>query len=125
MILNKLIKIGLLAIIVSFFSNCYDEPFFELRVAIVNQQLEPVSNVNIDVLITDIDSGNINNDATIDLNATSDGGGLANFSFQNKAFVTVRACKNNLCREGHIYLEENITKDLTLMLEEHECDYCL
>ena len=135
MILNKLNKIILLALCI-FFTQCYTDPFFELTVKVVGQDFNPISNVMVKIEVTGVDNGEVLPGSIIYFESTSDNNGNAFFNFENKAFVTARVCLPEdssikgqgfvgTCREGHIYLEENTNKELSLMLEEADCNYCL
>ena len=87
----------------------------------------------ININIIDIETGDHINpdDVTIDFDAISGSDGKAFFNFENKAFVTARVCQTTqsgtqpMCKEGHIYLEENINKELSLMIQEGDCSYCI
>ena len=77
--------------------------------------------------VIDIENGNLIDGSIINLEATTNNQGESTFSFDNKAFVTVRACheaETYMCKEGHVYLEENLNKELTLMIEQENCLYC-
>ena len=135
MILNKLNKIILLVLCV-FFTQCYTEPFFELTVKVVGQDFNPISNVLVKIEVTGVDNGEALPGSIIYFESMSDNNGNAFFNFENKAFVSARVCvpENSSmtgggfvgkCREGHVYLEENTNKELSLMIEEGDCSYCL
>ena len=127
--LNKIILIvGLLIL-----TQCYKEPFFELSVEIIDQDLNPVPNCLITIEITDVDNGNLISEEILEdvFSGTTNSGGSVDFSFENKAFVAVRACFSSeeltptMCKEGHVYLEENEKKTLTLMIQpDGDCSYC-
>ena len=121
--LNKIVFIFFLLLI----AQCYKSPFFELRVVVVDQKLNPVSNVSIIIEVTDVSTGDPIDGSMINFSSNTDNSGKCVFSFDNKAFVTVRACPSQIgvCKEGYVYLEENSTKELTLMLEEGGCSYCV
>ena len=114
-----------------FITQCYKVPFFELSVEVINENLEPIPNCVVSIEITDLDTGNIITGEILNSeysDITNDGGTVM-FSFENKAFVTARACfmldeMTGMCKQGHVYLEENETKTLTLMIEENNCNYC-
>ena len=130
MITYKLHKLILVFFLLSF-TQCYKAPFFELTVQVINQELEPVPGCDVSIEITDLDSGNIIAGEILNSeygDVTNDSG-IAQFSFENKAFVTARACvilseMTAMCKQGHVYLEDNETKSLTLMIEETNCSYC-
>ena len=121
--LNKIVFIFFLLLI----AQCYKAPFFELSIVVVDQTLNPVADVSITIEVTDVSSGEVINGSIINFGSNTDSNGRSVFSFEHKAFVTVRACPAQIgvCKEGYVYLEENTTKELTLMLEGGECSYCL
>tara|TARA_Y100001968_G_scaffold206426_1_gene189630 strand:+ start:202 stop:597 length:396 start_codon:yes stop_codon:yes gene_type:complete len=130
MITYKLHKILFLFFLFSI-TQCYKTPFFELSVEVINENLEPIPNCVVSIEITDLDTGDIISGQIIN----SEYGGITNdsgtvlFGFENKAFITARACfvlddMAAMCKQGHVYLEENETKTLTLMVEESNCNYC-
>tara|TARA_B100001250_G_scaffold405629_1_gene423405 strand:+ start:39 stop:434 length:396 start_codon:yes stop_codon:yes gene_type:complete len=130
MITHKLHKIILVFLLLSF-TQCYKAPFFELTVQVINQELEPVSGCHVSIEITDLDSGDIISGEIInsEYSDVTNDGGIVQFSFENKAFVAARACfvlneMTAMCKQGHVYLEDNETKSLTLMIEETNCAYC-
>ena len=127
MIRHKLNKVILIFLALSL-TQCYTDPFFELTVEIVDQDLNPVLNANIVIEATDIDDGSSIDGSIIYFEGITNDSGTAEFSFENKAFISARACLNSndlvLCKEGHIYLEANNKKTLTLMIEPGECSYC-
>ena len=140
MISNKLNKIILL-IVCSLFVQCYTDPFFELTVTVVDQNLNPITGAEIKVQVSDIDSGIIDTlshiNGEVDFFSITNTEGKAFFNFENKAFISVRACFgqnvedgglqvfSGSCREGHIYLEEDTNKEISLMVENSSCGYCL
>ena len=127
MIRHKLNKIVLILLAFSL-TQCYTDPFFDLTVEIVNQDLNPVPNTNIVIEATDVDDGSSIDGSIIYFEATTNDQGIAEFNFENKAFINARACINlddiTMCKEGHIYLEANTNKTLTLMIDDGVCDYC-
>ncbi|MBF24966.1 MAG: hypothetical protein CMP49_00385 [Flavobacteriales bacterium] len=127
MIKQKLYKIILLFVAFSL-TQCYTDPFFTLTVEIVDQNLNPVENVNIVIEATDVDNGTTIDGSIIFFEGITNNQGVVEFDFENKAFVSARACITlndiNMCKEGHIYLEANTNKNLTLMIDEGDCIYC-
>lgn len=130
MILAKMNKF-LLICSICFLTQCYTEPFFELTVKVVDQEINGVSDVSVKVLVQDVENGDPIEGSTIALEATTNNAGESTFSFDNKAFVTVQCCFEEAilkCKDGAVYLEENKNKEFTLMLEEvndnESCDYC-
>ena len=132
MIQAKIYKCVIILIATFIFSGCYTEPFFELTVKIVDESLSPVSNSEVKISITDIDNGQLVPGSILSDEGITDNEGKVLFSFENKAFITARACLDNpsvgsasyLCREGNVYLEEDTNKELTLMLQSSDCEFC-
>ena len=131
MIISK-IKKFLLILPILVLTQCYTDPFFELTVNVVDQNSNLISNA---IVKTVSDAENDTLLEYITQSKTTNGDGKAFFAFENKAFLTVIACYDNsmsniegdvlLCKEGHIYLEENTNKSITLMLQ-NDCsnEYC-
>jgi len=132
MIQAKIYKCVIILITTFIFSGCYTDPFFELTVKVVDQSLSPVSNSEVKISITDIDNGQLVPGSILSDEGITDNEGKVLFSFENKAFITARACFDNssfgsasyLCREGNVYLEEDTNKELTLMLQSSDCQFC-
>ena len=130
MITYKLHKIIFVFFLLSF-TQCYKAPFFELTVQVINQELEPVSGCDVSIDITDLDNGNIISGEILnnEYGGTTNNSGIITFSFENKAFITASACfslseMTAMCKQGHVYLEDNENKNLTLMIAETNCAYC-
>ena len=134
MILSKINK-TILAISLLFLIQCYQNPFFELTVEVIDQDSNPVSDLLIKIEITDLDNGSLIEDSIIGnyFEESTNNEGKVSFSFENKALVTARVCHEAngslFCAEGHSYLEENKKKELKLMLQSSEvehtqCAYC-
>ena len=130
MIVSKIHK-TLIVLSLFFLTQCYTEPFFELTVRVLDDNLNPVTNAEVKIEITDIQNGNLVSGAIISQSGTTGQDGSVFFSFENKAFITARACLNNssipttfLCKEGNVYLEENTNKEISLMLQADNCNYC-
>ena len=130
MIISKINKTVLILSLL-FLTQCYTEPFFELTIRVVDGALDPVSNTEVKIEITDINNGNPVPGSIVKQSGTTGDDGSVSFSFENKAFVTARACYDILssastymCKEGNVYLEENTNKELSLMLQVDSCEYC-
>ena len=130
MIVSKIHK-TLIILSLFFLTQCFTEPFFELTVRVVDDSLNPVANSEVKIEITDIQNGNLVPGSIISQSGTSGQDGSVFFSFDNKAFVTVRACFSGdsspltyVCKESNVYLEENTNKELSLMLQADNCGYC-
>jgi hypothetical protein len=126
-------KLNKFLLVLSLFSlsQCYKAPLFDLTIEIINENLEPVPNCFISIEITDVETGDIISGEIINSEYTdvTDSGGIAQFTFENRAFVNARACLTSIdnpvmCKEGHVYLEANENTKLTLMIEEEICEYC-
>lgn len=131
MILTKINK-SVLVLFVLILTQCYTEPFFELTVSVVDEDLNPVSGAVIKIEVIDIENGSLVDGSIIDLESTSEADGKSLFSFENKAFITARVCYEMiiddveyLCKEGHVYLEDNVNKEITLMIQSDDCNYCM
>lgn len=133
MIISKIKKI-ILILPILVLTQCYTEPFFELTVNIIDGNTNPIPNATVTVEVTDVENGDLVEGSILYFESITNSSGTSMFNFENKAFVTVRACFENnlsdieenefLCKEGHIYLEENINKTITLMLQSDDCTYC-
>ncbi len=142
MFLKNLCKFLLISIL-CFSTQCYKAPFFELTIKVVNQDLDPVKNVSVQIVATDVESGNLdvieNADLTDldgnDLVCETSSSGECQFSFEKKAFLTVLACinsdenDNGMCQETYVYLKEDENVISTIMLVEYDkndynCSYC-
>tara|TARA_B100000902_G_C27205093_1_gene861178 strand:+ start:865 stop:1260 length:396 start_codon:yes stop_codon:yes gene_type:complete len=130
MIVSKINK-TLLILSLFFLTQCYTEPFFELTIRVLDDNLNPVSNTEVKIEITDIDNGDLVSGSIVKKSGTTGDDGSVSFSFENKAFVTARACydllsssSTYLCKESNVYLEENTNKELSLMLQADNCGYC-
>ena len=132
MILTKMNKFFLI-LSLCFLTQCYTEPFFELTVKVVDQDINGIANVKVKILVQDVENGNPIDGSIIALEAITNNAGESSFSFENKAFVTVQCCYEEaimMCKDCVVYLEENKNKEFTLMLEEldnnsNNCTYCL
>ena len=56
MIVGKMNKF-LLIVSLCFLTQCYTEPFFELTVKVVDQEINAVANVNVKILVQDVENG--------------------------------------------------------------------
>ena len=113
-------------------TQCYKAPFFELTVETIGQDLGPIGSASITIEVTDIENGNVVEGSIIYVEGITNSEGLVEFDFEKKAFISVTACFESdysesgfLCKSGHVYLEENENKTLTLMLEEGGCLDCV
>lgn len=134
------LKNFILLTLICFMITCYKAPVFELTVQIKNQDLDPVENVSVKIVISDIDSGEILENTDLsdingeELNCKTNSAGECFFSFDNKAFVTILACSVSeedavMCQQGYVYIEEDENNIGILMLEtpendDYNCNYC-
>ena len=99
--------------------GCYEEPFFKLKVNVVDQNLDPIENAEVIISVQDsngviIDSANVYKSGLADLN------GNILFEFENLGFFAVETIKtfNNgsdpICGSASVGLEENMTKEITI-----------
>jgi len=142
MFMRKFTKL-LLILSLFFIAQCYKAPFFELTVKIVDQNFNPVQNVSVEIVAADVDSDNLDgipdsNLTDLDgakLECTTNGSGECEFSFENKAFITIQACFDSdenddfMCQEAFVYLkeDENIVRELMLVdieMNAYNCSYC-
>ena len=120
----RILFFGILMIITF---GCYEDPFFKLKVNVVDQNLTPVENAEVIISVQDstgviIDSANVYKTGFSDLN------GEVLFEFENLGFFTVEANKvfdnnsNPICGSASVGLEENTTKEITIFTTEANCN---
>ena len=107
------------------FVSCYEDPFFKLKVFVVNQDFIPVEGADVIISVQN-DSGEIIEDATVFKSALTDSNGLASFDFENLGFFSVQAQKvifsTNICGSSSVSLEENVIKEITILATESNCN---
>jgi len=112
--------------------GCYEEPFFKLKVNVVDQNLTPIENAEVIISVQDengviIDSANVYKSGLTDLN------GNILFEFENLGFFAVETTKiientkdstlnYEICGTASIGLEENMTKEITILTTESNCN---
>ena len=107
--------------------GCYQDPFFKLKVSIIDQDLVPVASAEVIISVQDengviIDSANVYKTGLTDLN------GEVLFEFENLGFFNVDASKiltgenNQICGSASVSLEENMTKEIPIMITESNCN---
>jgi len=107
--------------------SCYEDPFFTLKVFVVNQDFNIVEGADVVVSVQN-DQGEIVEDATIFQTSTTDNNGLASFEFDNLGFFSVQVQKTNyepyqiICGNTSVSLEENIIKEITILATESNCN---
>jgi len=107
------------------FVSCYEDPFFKLKVFVVNQDFIPVEGADVIISVQN-DLGEIIEDATVFKSASTDNNGLASFDFENLGFFSVQVQKTifstNICGSSSVSLEENIIKEITILATESNCN---
>ena len=107
------------------FVSCYEDPFFKLKVFVVNQDFIPVEGAEVIISVQN-DLGEIIEDATVFKSASTDNNGLASFDFENLGFFSVQVQKTifstNICGSSSVSLEENIIKEITILATESNCN---
>ena len=68
------------------FVSCYEDPFFKLKVFVVDQDFLPVEGADVIISVQN-DLGEIIEDATVFKSASTDNNGLASFDFENLGFI--------------------------------------
>jgi len=126
------IRIFFLGFITIMALGCYEEPFFKLNVSVVNQDLVAIENAEVIISVQDengaiIDSANVYKSGFTDLN------GNILFEFDNLGFFTVETKKMienikdstlnyEICGSASVGLEENMTKEITILNHESNCN---
>ncbi len=106
--------------------SCYEDPFFKLKVFVVDQDFNAIEGADV-VISVQNDEGEIVEDATVYQSSTTDFNGLASFEFDNLGFFSIQAQKNYdtnqiICGNSSVSLEENITKEITILATESNCN---
>ena len=107
--------------------GCYEDPFFKLKVNVVDQNLTPVENAEVIISVQD-STGLIIDSANVYKTGFSDFNGGVLFEFENLGFFTVEANKffengeNPICGSASVGLEENTTKEITIFTTESNCN---
>ena len=107
------------------FVSCYEDPFFKLKVFVVDQDFIPVEGADVIISVQN-DLGEIIEDATVFKSASTDNNGLASFDFENLGFFSIQVQKTiistNICGTSSVSLEENIIKEITILATESNCN---
>ena len=123
----KRIYLFLLIVISLNYVSCYEDPFYKLNVFVVDQELNVVENADIIISVQN-DLGEIVEDATVYHTSTTDVNGLAKFEFENLGFFSIQVQEiisepnNIICGNSSVSLEENITKEITILATESNCN---
>ena len=123
--MNRIYVLFIFLITVVCFS-CYEDPFFKLKVFVVDQDLNTVEGAEVVISVQD-DQGQIIEDATVFQSSITDDMGLASFDFDNLGFFSIQVQKTYgpyqiICGNSSVSLEENITKEITILATESNCD---
>lgn len=106
--------------------SCYEDPFFKLKVFVVDQDFNTIEGADV-VISVQNDEGEIVEGATVYQSSTTDFNGLASFDFDNLGFFSIQAQKTYgpddiICGNSSVSLEENITKEITILATESNCN---
>ena len=112
-------------IMITIFS-CYEDPFFKLQVNVVDQNLSPIENAEVIVSVQD-DNGLIIDSANVYKTGFTNIQGEIIFEFENLGFFSVETNKvfNDgfiVCGSASVGLEENTTKEITILTIESNCN---
>ena len=123
----KRIYIVLMVFITLSYFSCYEDPFFKLKVFVVDQDFNSVEAAEVIISVQN-DNGEIIEEATVFQSSTTDVNGLASFDFDNLGFFSIQVQKqiseNNqvICGHSSVSLEENIIKEITILATESNCN---
>tara|TARA_B100001248_G_C27305806_1_gene419396 strand:- start:172 stop:546 length:375 start_codon:yes stop_codon:yes gene_type:complete len=123
----KRIYLFLLIVISLNYVSCYEDPFYKLNVFVVDQELNLVENADVIISVQN-DLGEIVEDATVYHTSTTDVNGLSKFEFENLGFFSIQVQKiifepdNIICGTSSVSLEENTTKEITILATEPNCN---
>jgi len=106
--------------------SCYEDPFFKLKVFVVDQDFNTIEGADIVISVQD-EVGEIVEEATIYQTSITDYNGLASFEFDNLGFFAIQVQKtygpdNMICGNSSVSLEENIIKEITILATESNCN---
>ena len=123
----KRIYLLLLLVITLNCTSCYEDPFFKLKVFVVNQDLNIIEGADV-VISVQNNEGEIVENAIVFQSSTTDNNGLASFDFDNLGFFSIQVQKqiveiNQLiCGNSSVSLEENSIKEITILATESNCN---
>lgn len=123
----KRIYLLLLLLITLNCTSCYEDPFFKLKVFVVNQDLNIIEGADV-VISVQNNEGEIVENAIVFQSSTTDNNGLASFDFDNLGFFSIQVQKqiveiNQLiCGNSSVSLEENSIKEITILATESNCN---
>jgi hypothetical protein len=107
--------------------GCYEEPSFKLKVNVVNQSLVPIESAEVIISVQD-EFGIIVDSANVYKSGFTNSNGNILFEFENLGFFTVESIKtfdngsNQICGSASVGLEENTTKEITILNTESNCN---
>ena len=122
----KRIYLLLLFLITLNYISCYEDPFFKLKVFVVDQDFNTIEGADIVISVQD-EVGEIVEEATIYQTSITDYNGLASFEFDNLGFFAIQVQKTYgpdhiICGNSSVSLEENIIKEITILATESNCN---
>ena len=107
--------------------SCYEDPFFKLKVFVVDQDFNTIEGADIVISVQD-EVGEIVEEATIYQTSITDYNGLASFEFDNLGFFSIQVQKlmpesnQVICGNASVSLEQNIIKEITILAAESNCN---
>ena len=116
-----------LSLLITFCVGCYEDPFYKLNVTVVNQDLSPIENAEVIVSVQD-ENGNIIDSANVYKTGFTNSNGNILFEFENLGFFNIESTKifdngdNTVCGSASVGLEENTTKEITILNTESNCN---
>ena len=123
----KRIYLLLLFLITLNYISCYEDPFFKLKVFVVNQDFNVVEGADVIISVQN-EFGEIVEEATVFESSTTDNNGLASFEFDNLGFFSIQVQKlmpetnQVICGNASVSLEQNIIKEITILAAESNCN---
>jgi len=111
---------------INYFS-CYEDPFFKLLVEVVDSNFNTIEGAEVIISVQD-QNGEIIEGTTVYQSSVTDANGVVLFDFDNLGFFAVQAQKtdsnsqNVLCGNSSVSLEENATKEITILVTEDNCN---
>lgn len=105
--------------------SCYEDPFYELLIYVVNQDNNKIEEAEVTVYVPNKEGGILEN-ATVYESGVTDDNGMILFNFENLGFFSVYVYKEYnpneiVCRTISVALEENVTVERTVQVLEGDC----
>ena len=107
--------------------SCYEDPFFKLKVFVVNQDFNVVEGADVIISVQN-EEGEIVEEAIVFQSSITDNDGLASFEFDNLGFFSIQVEKQisdssqMICGTSSVSLEENVIKEITILATESNCN---